>query len=253
MCRSCFVCAGLVVVLLNVADGRQNPAPPPAKPLVPVAASSIASNPDAFIGQTVTVTASVDRVVSSTTFTIDQDAKGTGSGDVLVLAEALTAVPEVNSYVTVIGEVVRHEGKAAIRATSVINPAMVDLVKRQPPAVNPDEAAFEQIMKRINPAFGGIRQAVAAGGGEKAVEHAATLKQGFTETEAFWKKRDKADAVKWAADARGHAVTLETAVAAGKWDDAKAAVSEMQQTCSACHGTYRERGEDGSYRIRSDK
>jgi hypothetical protein len=251
MYRSALICVGLVVLLLKVADGRQNP-PAAAKPLAPVATTSIASNPDAFIGQTVTVTASVDRVVSPTSFAVDQDPKASGTGEVLVLVESLSAAPELNSYVTVIGEVVRHEGKAAIRATSVINAAMIDLAKRQPPALTPEEAAFDAIMKRINPAFGGVRQAVAAGGGDKAAEQAAILKQGFTETEAFWKKRDKADAVKWANDARGHAETLEAAVKAGKWDEAKAAVTGLQQSCSACHGAYRQRGEDG-YRIRSDK
>ncbi len=254
MFRSALICVGVVVWLLKVADGRQNPpaAAPAAKPLVPVATTTIAGNPDAFIGQTVTVTASVDRVISPTSFTVDQDAKASGTGELVVLVESLSAPPELNSYVTVIGEVVRHEGKAAIRATSVLTAAMLDLVKRPAPTVDPDEAAFDAIMKRINPAFGGIRQAVAAGDGDKAAEQAAILKQGFTETEAFWKKREKADAVKWAADARAHAETLETAVAAGKWDEAKTAVSGMQQTCSACHGAYRQRGE-GGYSIRSDK
>ena len=252
MFRRGLICVGLVVMCLKVADGRQNPPAAGTKPLSPVATTSIASNPDSFIGQTVTVTASVDRLVSPTSFAVDQDPKASATGEVLVLVETLSAPPELNSYVTVIGEVVRHEGKAAIRATSVINAAMVDLAKRQAPALTPDEAAFDATMKRINPAFGGIRQAVAAGGGDKAAEQAAILKQGFTETEAFWKKRDKADAVKWAADARAHAETLEAAVKAGKWDEAKAAVSGMQQTCSACHSTYRQRGE-GGYSIRADK
>lgn len=252
MFRSALMCIGVVVLLLKIADGRQSLQAPQAKPLAPVATTSIASNPDAFIGQTVTVTASVDRVISPTSFAVDQDAKASGSGEVIVLVESLSAPPELNSYVTVIGEVVRHEGKAAIRATSVLTAAMVDLARRPAPALSPEEAAFDAVMKRINPAFGGIRQAVAAGGGDKAAEQAAILKQGFTETEAFWKKREKPDAVKWAAEARAHAVTLEAAVAAGKWDEAKAAVSDMQQTCSSCHSTYRQRGESG-YSIRSDK
>lgn len=252
MLRSALIWVGVVMVLFKIADGGQNPPAPAAKPLAPVATTSIASNPDAYIGQTVTVTAAVDRVISPTSFTVDQDAKASGTGEVVVLVESLSAPPELNSYVTVIGEVVRHEGKAAIRATSVLTAAMVDLARRAAPPVSAEEAAFDAVMKRINPAFGGIRQAVAAGGGVKAAEQAAILKQAFTETEAFWKKREKPDAVKWAAEARGHAEALEAAVGAGKWDEAKTAVSGMQQTCSACHGAYRARGEDG-YRIRSDK
>lgn len=253
MCRACLMAAGLVVVLLEIPDGRQAPAAPPAKPLLPTAASSIAADPAAFIGQTVSVTASVDRILAPHRFVLDQDVKTTGTGEVIVLVDTLTAAPEVNAYVTVIGEVVAHEGTVAIRATSVFNSAMTDLARRQAPPVTADEAAFDVIMKRINPAFADIRKVVAAGGGDDAAGLASTLKQGFTETEAFWKKRDKADAVKLAADARTQAEALETAIAAGKWEEAKVAVSGMQQTCSACHSAYRQRGEDGSYRIRTDK
>jgi hypothetical protein len=108
-------------------------------------------------------------------------------------------------------------------------------------------------MKRINPAFGAIRQAVNEAAGYEGVEHAVTLKQAFADTETFWKKREKPDAMKWAAEARTHAEALEQAIGAGKWDDAKAALSGLQQTCSACHAAYRQRGDDGSYRIRLDK
>jgi cytochrome c556 len=72
------------------------------------------------------------------------------------------------------------------------------------------------------------------------------------DAEAFFKARGKEDAQKWALEARTHAETLETA-SAGKWDDAKTALTALQQTCSSCHGVYRERQDDGSYRIRGDK
>ena len=61
-----------------------------------------------------------------------------------------------------------------------------------------------------------------------------------------------ADAQKWAADARAQSEALERAIADGKWDDAKAAAGTLQQACSACHGAYRERLDDGSYRIRTE-
>jgi hypothetical protein len=56
--------------------------------------------------------------------------------------------------------------------------------------------------------------------------------------------------VKWAADARLQSETLQRSIASGVWDDAKAAATALQQTCSACHGVYRERLDDGSYRVR---
>ena len=224
---------------------------PPPKPLVPAAANSIAANPEAFLGQIVTVTAAVDQVLSATTFTVDQDPRKPAAADVLVIAASLNAPVIVNSHVTVIGEVVRHEGRPAIRATSVLTSAGLDLAKRILPPMTPDEEALDKAMKAINPAFGAIRQAVAAAGGENAAQHAATLKHAFIETEAFWKKRGVADAQKWAADARAQSEALERAITAGKWDEAKAAAGTLQQACSACHGAYRERQDDGTYRLRT--
>jgi cytochrome c556 len=251
--RVSVTCALFFAVLLTVVHARQKPAAPAPKPLVPAAASSIAANPDAFYGQSVSVTAAVDRILGPTSFTVHQNPRESGAGEVIVLVDILTAPLTVNSYVTIIGEVVRHEGRPAIRATSVLNAAMVDVARRPAAPMSPDEAAFDQVMKRINPAFGAIRQAVNEAAGYEGVEHAVVLKQGFAEAEAFWKKREKPDAVKWAAEARAHAESLEQAITAGKWDDAKAAVTGLQAICSACHGAYRQRGDDGSYRIRLDK
>lgn len=235
-----------------VAGGSQaSPAAPVPKPLVPAAANSIVANPDSFIGQTVTVTAAIEQVVSATAFTVDQNAQRTAD-ELLVIVPVLNAPLALNSYVTIIGEVVRHEGRPAIRATSVLTAGGADLANRIPPPMTADEAAFDKVMKSVNRSFAALRQIVGAAGGGNAAPHAAALKQGFAETEAFWKKRGNADAEKWAADARAGADALERAIAAAKWDEAKTSLSSVQQTCAACHGAYRERGDDGSYRIRGN-
>ena len=245
-------CAVFATVLLTGAHARQNTAPaaPVPKPLVPAAASSIAAHPDAFYGLHVSVTAAVDRILSPTSFTIDQDATRPAARDVVIVVEFLIEPVTVNTYVTVIGEVVALDGRPAIRATSVINAAMVDLAKRPLPPMTADEAAFDKVMKRINPAFAALREAVAAAEGAVPEAHAAALTQGFADAEAFWKKRDKSDAAQWAAAARAQAETLGRAAAAARWDEAKTALSELQQTCAACHGAYRQRLDDGSYRIK---
>ena len=250
----------VVVVALLVCSAswtvvRARQAAPPAslKPLVPAAANSIVRDPDAFYGKNVTLTAAVDRILSPTAFTVDQDPKKSGADDVLVLVEVLNGPLAVNSYVTVIGEVVRHEGRPAIRAASVINAAMIDIAKRLPPPMTPDEEALDKAMKRIGPAFNALRQAVTAAGSETAKDDAAVLTAAFAEAEGFWKKHEAPDARKWAADARAQTAVLARAVTDGNWDDAKAAVGPLQQTCSACHGTYRQRLDDGSYRLRMEK
>jgi hypothetical protein len=243
---------GLLCCSWTAAVARQGAAPAP-KPLVPAATNSIAADPDAFYGKNVTVTAAVERIVSPTSFTVDQDPRKSGPGEVLVLVDVLNAPLTPNSYVTVIGEVVRHEGGLAIRAASVINSAMIDIAKRLPAPMTPDEEKLDKAMKRIGPAFNSMRQAVAAGGGEAAASDAATLEAAFAEAEGFWKKHGAPDALKWAADARARANQLAQAVSAGKWDEAKTALGPLQQTCSSCHGAYRQRLDDGSYRLKTEK
>lgn len=249
--RSIIAVAALFLVGLGLGKAQQLPSPPP-KPLVPAAASSIAANPQRYLGQMVTVFAAVDRIVSPTSFTVDQDATRSAAGEVLVVASVLNGPPSPNAYVTVIGEVVMVEGRPAIKATSVLDARMVDLAKIPRPPLTPEEHAFDAVMKRVQPAFAALRQAVNDANGDAATTQATILKQAFAETEAFFKKRGKADAEKWAVEARTHAETLERA-SAGKWDDAKAALPALQQACSSCHAVYRERQDDGSYRIRADK
>ena len=81
-------------------------------------------------------------------------------------------------------------------------------------------------------------------------EHAGALKQAFTQTEAFWKAKGKADATQIAADARKLAETIEADAANGKWDEVKTSAAALNTKCGACHGVYRERFDDGSFRIK---
>src|SRR5439155_944278 len=53
-----------VVVLLSIAHAQQPPPAPPGKPYVPLAADALASNSDHYVGENVTLTAAVGRVLS---------------------------------------------------------------------------------------------------------------------------------------------------------------------------------------------
>ena len=238
-----------VTVLVAVVAIRAQQAPLP-KPLVPASASSIAADPKQFEGVVVTVFAAVDRIVSPTSFTIDQDASKSGAGEVLVVASILNAPVALNHYVTVIGEVSLADGRPVIKATSVIDAKMVDLAKRLLPPMTPEETAFDATMKKVGPSFNALRTAVTDANADAVKSTTAVLKQAFADTEAFFKTRGKADAQKWAADARAQVDILEKS--AGKGDEAKAAVTALQGACSACHGVYRERQDDGTYRIRGE-
>jgi cytochrome c556 len=246
----------------------------PPQALVPVAATTLAANPDPFLGMTVTLTAAVDQRYGGTAFTVDQDRAKSAGQDVLVLAPLLNAPVEPNAYVTVIGEVVKfdaaeaaarmkdampvlapdvaakYHGRAAIIATSVINGAMTDLAKRLPPPMSPEELALSKVMKQVGPGFNTLRQSVTASNGADTAAQAAALKKLFGEAAAFWKIQGRPDAIQWTEDAKLASGALEAAAAKGDWEAVKAGVPKLQGACSSCHGLYRERLDDGTYRFK---
>ena len=269
--------ATITILIAAMAPRAQQPPAPtgplPPKPLVPVTATTLASNPDQYYGEWVSVTGVVEQSLSKLTFAVDQG-KIKSSGDVLVLAPRLNSAVDPNTYVTVVGEVVRfdpeeisrkskdyaldlspeivakYRGRPAVLATSVINSKMIDLAKRLPPPMSAEEQAFDNVMKKVGPAFAALRQADAATA-DAATENTALLKQAFADTEAFWKTKGKPDAQQWAQDARKQVDAIEHAASAGKWDEVKTAAGTLGQACQSCHTAYRERFDDGSYRIKT--
>ena len=268
--------AALLAALPVGSDSQapaQSPAPAP-RPIVPVAASTLARNPQPFYGEVVSVTAAVERQLSSTAFSVDQDRTKSAGQDVLVIAPRLTALVEPNTYVTVVGEVVRfdpaeiarraktytldlapdliakYQGHPAILATAVVNTAMVDLARRVAPPMTPEEEAYDKVMKRVGPAFDNLRTALTASDTATAAESTKVLKAAFAEVEAFWKARATADALEWTRTARKHVDALERAVGAGNWGWIKTSVGDLGEICQTCHSTYRERLDDATYRIK---
>jgi cytochrome c556 len=235
-------------------------------------ASTLAAKPDTFIGENVTLMATVDQTLSPTAFSVDQDKTKSTGQDVLVLAPRLNEPVEVNTYVTVIGEVVKFDpadakvkdrlagfapdalakftGKPAIVATSVINAAMNDVARRLPPRMTTEEEAFQKVMQKVGAANGAMRGIIEKSDANGAKEQAAALKAAFVATEAFFKPHGKADAMGWAQDARKSAEAIEIAAAAGKWEEVKATAGSMGKMCQTCHTAYRERYDDGAFRVK---
>lgn len=259
----------------------QPPAPPsgrgaPAsgKPLVPVAAGTLALHPELYIGAHVTVTAAVDQRFGDTAFTIDQNGASGAGQDVLVLVPLLTAPLAPHAYVTVIGEAVRfdpaetaakmqgampalspevaakYRGHAAIIAASVITSALSDLARKLPPPMSPEETALDKLMKQIGPAFTALRQAATASNPADASQQAATLKTAFADSASFWTAKAATDAGKWSDQARAESAGIEAAAGKGEWDVVKAAIPRLQQTCTNCHTAHRDHLDDGTYRFK---
>lgn len=246
----------------------------PTKALVPLAASSLAANPDKYVGEFVTVTGTVEQSVTRLAFSMDQDATKATGKEVLVLAPRMNGTVDPNTYVTVIGQVVkfdpatiastsknystdlpadaaaRYKDKPTILATAVINAASVDVAKWLPPPMTPDEAAFDKVMKGVQPAFGAMRKGADGSNLDLVKQNAATLVKAFADAESFMKNRDLRDAEKWAQEARKLVEGIDKAAAAGQWEPAKTSAAELQKACAQCHGAYRLRGEDGTFYIK---
>ena len=243
--------------------------------LVPLAASSLATHPELYIGQTVAITAAVGKSLSATTFTINQGKAALPAGtEVLVIAQSLTDTPKAGDYVYVIGDAVKFDpadvakrlkgytldlpadvvqkylGKPVVLATSVLNTSMTDLAKKKIPPPTPAEDAFDQVMKQVNPAMTALRAGITASDAAAVKKSTTDLKKIFTETQAFFKTRGTVDAQGWAGDALKFLETIDTASSTAKWPDATAASTGLGGLCTSCHNAHRERMDDGTYRVK---
>lgn len=247
--------------------------PPPTKAIVPVAASSVAAKPDQWVGEYVAMTGVVEQSVGKLAFTVDQD-KTKSAPEVLVLASRMSDPVAPNTYVTVIGLLMKYDaadvaakskahaqdlaalgdkykGKPVVLATSVVNDKMLDLARFIAPPMTPEEEGLQKAMRGLPGASGELRKGADGSNVELATKNVAALAAAFTETENFMKKRGKLDAVKWAADARANVLAVEKAAKAGAWDDAKKSAAAVGGACGTCHTPYRERLEDGSFRFKA--
>jgi hypothetical protein len=249
---------------------------PPAKPLVPVAASTLASNPDSFVGEQVSLSAAVEQSLSRTAFSVDQDKTKSTGKEVLVLVPTIQSPVEVNTYVTVLGEVVKFDaaalgaklkdykldlpadvaakyaGKPVVIATSVIDVAGKDIAKRLPPPMTADEEAYQKLMKQVASSNGALRKAIEGSDLKLTTENTAALKKTFMDVEQYWKTRRKNDAAQWSQDARKLSENIERSASAGRWEDVKTHAATLGKACQTCHTVYRERFDDGSFRIKKE-
>ena len=273
--RAALAAAAIPLVVSLAVRAQQAPTPP--RNVIPMAASTLALHPDDHYGEHVSMVASVEAVLSPTTFSVDQDKAKTTGREVLVIVPTMNGTVAPGMYLTIVGEVVRFDpddiarrvkgytldlpaeaiekfrGKPAVLATSVVTPDLSDVGKRPPPPLTPEELAFDKTMKNVEAATPALRQGLYASSVETSKQHAATLKQSFIEAQLFFKNRGTSDAAGWAGDALKLIATIETSVASAKWEDAKTSAASLQQLCSTCHAAHRERMEDGTFRVRGSR
>lgn len=263
---------------LSAGQGGQAPAPAPGtppKPLVPVAASSVVKNPDPYVGEYVTLTATVEANLSKTGFSVDQDKSKSTGQEVLVIAPTLQKPADANAYVTVIGQLIKFEpaeveknlkgytvdlpadvqakfkGKPVVLATAVINSGGIDIAKKPIPPMTADDLALQKIMTKLPPAQAALRKALDGKDLNLVKEQATILKTAFTDTEAFWKAKGNTDAMNIAAEGKKHADAILINIGLGSMEAAKTSITPLGATCASCHGKYRDRMDDGTFRIKT--
>jgi hypothetical protein len=266
-----------LVATIGVRAQQGGGGAPAARAPIPMAASSIALAPESHIGQYVAMTATVEQSLTKTAFSVDQDKTKATGREILVIAPYLNAAVTLNSYVTVVGDVIKFDpaevarrvkdytldlpadvvakytGRPAVIASSVITAELADIGKKLPPPMTPAEEAFDKTMKSVSGANTAMRKGIEESSAQLTREQAAILKKGFMEAQLFFKNRNTADAVTWAQDAYKFADQIDQAATAGKWDEVKTAATSLAGMCTQCHGVHRERFDDGTFRVRSSR
>jgi hypothetical protein len=245
----------------------------------PVATNTIVDAPDQYFGKVVTITAGVERMVSKTTFLMDQhkvaspkEVKAVGK-PLLVIAPYLTSSLDQKKYFLVRGQVVKLEpsalaklapdyvldlpqeigakytGQPVLVASSVLDARYVELAKKPIPPPTQDDLALTAAMKTISPAFNALRTAAQESQADIVTANLAEIGPAFAQAESVLGNLRHA-AIKQVRDARTQVASIETALAAGNWDAVKASATALNQTCQSCHAAHRERQDDGTFRIK---
>jgi hypothetical protein len=192
---------------------------------------------------------------------------------ILVIAPYLTSSLDQKKYFLVRGQVVKFEpsavaklapgyvldlpqdvgakfmGQPVLVASSVLNSTYVELAKKPIPPPTQTDVALTAAMKTISPAFNALRTAAQDSKADIVKTNLAEIGPAFAQAESVLRNLRHA-AVAHARDARTQVASIETALAAGNWDAVKSSAAALNQTCQSCHTAFRERQDDGTYRIK---
>jgi cytochrome c556 len=112
------------------------------------------------------------------------------------------------------------------------------------------DADYSGWMKAVAATNGALGKDLAAKSGDAAAADAKKLADLFGQVHDYWQKKGTDDAVKFAADAQSGFKQVADLAAAGKIDDANAAVKTTAANCAGCHMAHRERAADGTYSMK---
>lgn len=269
-----------VLTLMSAAPHAQRRGGANTNTDAPIATNTIVQNPEPYYGKPVTVSASVEDVLSKTTFLLDQE-KAVGGKHVvaigepvLVIAPYLAVALDRHGYLLVRGQlmkfdqaaigraaagytldlapevIAKYQGQPVLLATSILNSTYKEVAKKPIPPQSAADISMTAAMKTINPAFTALKTAAQAEKADVVAENAARLLAALSQAETIWAGLGEGRGAQWAHEGRDHAASIERAAAAGTWDAVNTSAGALNQLCQNCHTAYRERQEDGTYRIK---
>ncbi len=265
MSRSICTIAGILVVALSATmaaqRGRRGGAN--ANAGLPVATNTILENPDAYYGKQLTISAGVERMA------VQPMGK-----PVLVVAPYLTNTLDHRNYLLVRGELLkldtatvarvaadykldlgpelwtRFHGQPILLATSVISASYAELARKPMAPPTASELAMTEAMKTLSPAFTALRAAADQSRADLVAQQVAKLQPAFSQAETIWDNLGQSAGGQWARDAQDQVAAIQNAASAGNWDGVKYSASKLNQLCTNCHNTFRDRQDDGSFRFK---
>jgi hypothetical protein len=113
-----------------------------------------------------------------------------------------------------------------------------------------DDAQYQSWMKSNNANVASLRMNLQAKSGDAAAADAKKLQDTFAQVHAYWQKKNVSDATQFAMDAENGFKEVGQLAAAGKFDEASAALMKTQANCGGCHMAHREKAADGSWKIK---
>ena len=108
-------------------------------------------------------------------------------------------------------------------------------------------------METLGPNFAAAVRALEAGDYPAAKERLARAREQLATTITFWRQRDRDDGIGFVRSAIGAMDELDAAMSMDAVDAAAASgfAADVQATCNACHGVYREPDPEGGFRLRA--
>jgi len=113
-----------------------------------------------------------------------------------------------------------------------------------------DEKQFQKLMKEVGNVAKQFKDHSAAKNAAVVAKDSARTAEIYKQMAAFWKARMTDEAAKLSEQSAAAAGATAMAAKAGDWNKVKSSWGVVVQNCKSCHEKFREKLDDGSYKIK---